>query len=425
MWNIIQSIDQIPELIEVQLNYYRKSDHACFKEALRKSPRKLPPAKGEIVKIPKTEFLAYWLFEDKDPNHPLAKDFEALARNAANAIPDLSMHFEVSETSIRAFRKSPDQERPPDIPTRLGVSIGLSVVNQLIGTTRADWNKIDRTRNEEGKEEPRFDYDLAGTDVGFVAVENKGGIVSDNTRISPTVSRRKGEIVKGMDALRPSYGSVPLIGTIGVADSREDSRLKCWLLDPPIPKPEKIDSEVYRIARRLEFQRSLMRFVFPRWKALDFAIEERTKAILAHNEWEQFQDLALKRPQGGKFRLKWEGVRKVQTRAGDRLWVGVIRKCRPGYLLYIAMEHHWASAVVEQELSRLKEMGSPSRTEEVVLQWQATNRERGLLIGTLAEFGKTFGRRTPVKLPATLYQTSGGLAFALIEKKRRIIRPKP
>jgi hypothetical protein len=379
---------------------------------------KIPPEKGEVMKITKSEFLAYWLFEDKDPTHPLARDFETLARDAAKAIPALSFHFESKGSQIRARYMEPGTERPGDIPTRLGVSVGLSVVNKILGITRADWNKIKKTYTTKGKEKPRFDYDLAGTPAGFVAVENKGGIVFDNTR-KTGVSARKTEIVSGKKALRPFYGSVPLIGAIGVADSREDSRLKCWLLDPPMVPPDDLNPEVFQITSRLRYHRSLMKMVFPKWESLDHSIAERIESILSENQWKHFEKLALKRPNGARFQLKWNEVRKVQANSGDKLWVGVIGKLSPTYLLYIAMEHHWANAVVEQDLSSLLTMQSPSRTEEVMLQWQATNRECALLIGTKAEIGATHDGRSPVNLPATLNQTSSGFAFALIKKERK------
>lgn len=426
MWSSIESIEQVPDEIEVHVDYYRKTDYDYLEKALQvdeaskgeKASQKinLPTKDGQTLKISKTEFLAYWLFEDKDPTHPLARDFETLARDVAKAIPALSFHFESNGSSIRARFKKTNSERPPDIPTRLGVSVGLSIINKILGITRADWNKIDKSHNSKGKENPRFDYDLAATPSGFVAIENKGGIVQNNS-MKKSVSERKREIIDGKKALRPSYGNVPLIGTIAVADSRDESSLKCWLLDPPIAPPDDLDPEVFQITSRLRYHRRLMKMVFPKWESLDQSIAERIESILLENQWKHFEKLALKRPNGARFQLRWNEVRKVQANSGDKLWVGVIGKLSPTYLLYFAMEHHWANAVVEQDLSSLLTMQNPSRTEEVMLQWQATNRECALLIGTKAEIGATHDGRSPVKLPATLYQTSSGFAFALIKKE--------
>jgi hypothetical protein len=39
MWSSIESVEQVPDEIEVRVDYYRKSDYADLKNALKQSRR--------------------------------------------------------------------------------------------------------------------------------------------------------------------------------------------------------------------------------------------------------------------------------------------------------------------------------------------------------------------------------------------------
>ena len=426
MWTRIHSIDSLPKMIKVRVDYYRKSDHGKLTEALKKAPnRKIPPSGGDAIEIPTAEFLAYWLFEDKNPDDPLVRDFEALAALASEAIPDLRNNFESTDSTIRARIRKTGQERPPDIPTRLGVAIGLSVVNQIVGLTRADWSKIDKSRSNK-RENPRFDYELAATPVGLVALENKGGIVRDNTKKGPAVSKRKREIEECKTSLRPSYEEVPLIGTIGVADSRDDSQLKCWLLDPPMPNPSNLPPEVFRVLNRLRFQRSLVQMILPMSHAVHNAMREREMDILREQSIGSFEGKSLRYPSGGRINLKWKAERKVHAIGKNGLWVGMVTKLKHDRILFAGLGKRWVDAALRQELRFVSEFDGISASGDSKLEWHATGDELAMLSGFEFTRGEVENDLTTVSLPVSLHETMGGFAFAIIEKKeippRKIVR---
>lgn len=420
MWNRITTIDELPEHIEVRVDYYRKSDYAELKLSLKGDETDLPPAEGKIIKIPKSEFLAYWLFEDRNPDDPLSEDFDTLAKSVADALPDLKRHFERSGNDLRAKAWPEGAERAGDIATRLGVAIGLCVANKITGLTQADWDKIPKT-SKDGVEESRLDYHLAAGSSGFIAVENKGSISEDNSKKSASVSRHKRSIIKKKREFRERNSDGFLIGTIAVTDSNDTSKLKCWLLDPPIPDPQKLSPDVFRVINRMRFQQSLMKVVFPRWDTLHDAIEDRSQEIVLDNELQILEGKALKHPSGHKLKLRWKEGRKVQATLNGRLWAGVLGPCGLNHLLYVGLERTWADAVVDQNLTTLMEIHSPSSTDKVTLKWQPTKSERSMLIRTEAKFQKDDKGNDVALLPATLQQTSGGFAFALIKKEKRQI----
>ncbi|RYD73465.1 MAG: hypothetical protein EOP84_21490 [Verrucomicrobiaceae bacterium] len=76
-WNRIKTLDDVPDEIDVKVNYYRESDHSDLMKAFEGSMDKLPAAEGTIIKISKSEFLAYWLFEDKNPDDLISSGFDA------------------------------------------------------------------------------------------------------------------------------------------------------------------------------------------------------------------------------------------------------------------------------------------------------------------------------------------------------------
>lgn len=251
IWQRILSVNDLGSEIKVKVCSYNKEHREKIRESIPLRQVGLPQD-NDVISIPTAEFLAYWLFEDRDPNDPLSSSFEILSQSAADALPDLKRNFEYSRGDIRALSKKHGTERPGDISTRLGVAVGLSVANRILGVNRADWEKLEKTY-KNGKEEKRLDYALAATVDGYVALENKGSVVSDNRRKPSTVSQHQASITDKKKSLRNAQKEQPLLGAIAVADSRSDSTLKCWLLDPPVKLPIDLDPVLFRILTRLRY----------------------------------------------------------------------------------------------------------------------------------------------------------------------------
>lgn len=429
-WSKIRSLDDIPDEIEVRVDYYRKNDFSDLENAMKDhltgrlhSTVELPAKEGAVIKIPKSEFLAYWLFEDKDPSEPSMESFEAISDSVEDALPDLKNHFEVLGENVRAKPKTEGSERPNDISTRLGVTIGLCVTNKIVGLTRADWDKIAKT-SVEGVEEKRLDYQLAATPVGYIAVENKGSITKNN-RLKKGLRDHELSIIAKKDALRAKAnpGGV-LVGAIAVADSRNDSHLKCWLLDPPHSFPDNLAPDVFKILNRLRFQRSLTQIVFPKWESLHEAMERREEEIRREGGTVFFEGQALKYPSGNQYRLKWKGRRKVHAMGKNGLWVGTFTRLKQGHILFVGLGRRWVEAAIRQQLGFLNAFDGTSASGETMLEWDASSDELGMLSGF--KFSSTEGKDgfTHVILPAVLHETRGGFAFALIENRRKVIRAR-
>ncbi len=417
-WHRILSIDALDDEIQVQVGYYSKDHLAKIQRSLPIRQAELP-ADGEVIRVPKVEFLACWLFEDRDPDDPLSASFDALAASAADALPDLKRHFEHCDGDLRALSKKPGTERPGDISTRLGVAVGLAVANRVLGVNRADWQKLPKT-TKDGKEEKRMDYALAGTIDGYVALENKGSVVYDNRRKTSTVSQHCKSIADKKSEVRKKQPNQPLLGAIAVADSREDSTLKCWLLDPPQKLPTDLDPVVFRIIARLTYYGGLLRCVFPRWKGLFAELKSRIRLLSKADDWSRLNGLDLRYPSKTPIHANWNAGRKVHARSPTNgLWAGVIKPCGPDYLLFIGVSQKWVELILNQNLHELLKVTTESISEKLTLQWEATDRSlRHLdlrLAKTMARVDYREGDSThSVQLPTVVHQTSSGFAFALV-----------
>jgi hypothetical protein len=132
-WNRIRSLDDLPDEVKVRVDFYRESDHDALEKALASGGDgaalsfALPSNEGALIRVTKSEFLAYWLFEDKDLSDPEMSNFESICDSVEDALPDLKNHFEANGRNLRAKAKPSGSERPNDISTRLGVAVGLCV----------------------------------------------------------------------------------------------------------------------------------------------------------------------------------------------------------------------------------------------------------------------------------------------------------
>ena len=70
----------------------------------------------------------------------------------------------------------------PGFTERIGVALGLCVVNEIHGLTAADWKKIPEAPGKGGH--PTFDFEIstASTGTNFIQTENKGSTIADNSQ---------------------------------------------------------------------------------------------------------------------------------------------------------------------------------------------------------------------------------------------------
>jgi hypothetical protein len=417
-WHRILSTEDLGEEIKVEVSYYSEKHRRKIRKSLPSRKGHLPEH-GEVITIPASEFLTYWLFESKNPADPLFASFEVLSKSARDALPDLKSDFEHSESNLRALAKPPGSERAGDISTRLGVAVGLAVTNKMLGLTRADWMKLPKTYDDNGTEQPRMDYDLTTTADGYVALENKGNIITTDNRMKPpAVSGQLASIRKKKKFVRKTQKDMPLFAAIAVADSRDDSTLKCWLLDPPQDLPTDLDPVLFRVIARLSYYGGLFRCVFPRWHGLHRALKQRIQSLRKTGYWQGYSGMPLRYPMEQRIRANWKGESKPQAWSGNGLWAGLVKPCGSDHLLFAGVSKKWVELVLKQDLSRLLEIESKAVSEKVLLQWQAPKRDLKMLFKTHAKIQQVEdSNRYQVDLPVTLHQSSSGFAFALIENQ--------
>jgi hypothetical protein len=421
-WHRILNTEDIGDVVKVEVSYYSETHRRKIRKSLPSRKGHLPEH-DEVITIPASEFLTYWLFEDKDENDPLSCSYEVLSKSVQDTLPDLKRQFEHSEGDVRALAKKKGTERPGDISTRLGVCVGLAVTNRLLGLTRADWSKVEKTyakkrkNSKKATEEKRMDYFLTTTENIYVALENKGSILNNN-RLKAGLQAHVESIKAKKVSIRKKQKAQPLIGAIAVADSRDDSTLKCWLLDPPQDLPTDLDPVLFRVIARLSYYGGLLRCVFPRWHGLHRALKQRIQSLRKTGNWQGYSGMPLRYPMEQLIRANWKGESKPQAWSGNGLWAGLVKPCGSDHLLFAGVSEKWVELVLKQDLSRLLEIESKAVSEKVLLQWQAPKRDLKMLFKTNAKIQQVEdSNRYQVDLPVTLHQSSSGFAFALIENQ--------
>lgn len=420
-WQRILKIEDLGDEVRVEVSYYSDQHHRKIQKSLPSRKGHLPKH-GEVITIPTSEFLTYWLFESKNPADPLFSDFEALSKLVQAALPDLMSDFEHSENHLRALAKPPGSERAGDISTRLGVAVGLAVTNKMLGLTRADWMKLPKTYAGDGTEQPRMDYALTTTADGYVALENKGNIITTDNRLKPpAVSGQLASIRKKKKFVRKTQKDMPLLAAIAVADSRDDSTLKCWLLDPPQDLPTDLDPVLFRLIARLSYYGGLLRCVFPRSKGLFDDLKSRIRVLSLAKDWRRYSGSNLRYQSNQPIRANWKAGRKVHaTSQTNGLWVGVLKPCGYDHLLFIGVSQKWVELILNQDLNQLIEIATKPISEKVMLQCEVTDRGLKKLDPWLSNHARVDYREGDsthsVQLPAMVHQTSSGFAFALIKK---------
>ena len=227
-------------------------------------------------------------------------------------------------------------------------------------------------------------------------------------------------IRKKKEFVRSTRKDMPLLAAIAVADSRDDSTLKCWLLDPPQDLPMDLDPVLFRVIARLTYYGGLLRCVFPKSKGLFIQLKSRIRLLSKTDDWKRLSGQVLRYPSKQPIRANWRAGRKVQVISKTNgLWAGVIKPCGPDHLLFVGVSQKWVESVLNQNLHELLEIATDSISEKLMLQWEVT--DKGLkkidpwLPKTLARTDYREGDSThSVHLPAVVHQTSSGFAFALI-----------
>lgn len=220
--------------IELSAEYYNNEEKKLFEKY--PNYEDIKQILDRKFTIPKDEFLSYMMFTEQADEEGW-KTYEDLKIRTQHRLGDIDDYLDFSNNSIKA-KKTPDRMKSSGLTERIGVSLGLNVINKFHGLTEADW-AITSDTYIDGKRVKDFDYEInmASDGAKFIQVENKGSIVDDNSLKSSTVSRHyssikekkkellEREIERGISRHQNIY-----YGTIAVLD--QNSKAKVWLVDP-------------------------------------------------------------------------------------------------------------------------------------------------------------------------------------------------
>lgn len=255
--------------------------------------------------ISKEEFLAYMMFKDQ-LDRDGHRSYEDLSAKIQHRLGDIDDYLTFDSGSVQAQFIGGDLHQT-GITERVGIALGLCVVNQIHGLTQADWEKIPEAPGRGGH--PTFDFEIpmASTGNNFIQAENKGSATQNNSDQTGTVDSHYRGILKKKNYLRAEEEKleIPLhdnlyYGTIGVLDNRANSTAKVWLVDPPAFNIE-MEPRKYKLVSRLTYYLKEFKEIGLRPKILD-ALENRIEELIQSKEYKSLDNVPIdKRLASGIF----------------------------------------------------------------------------------------------------------------------------
>jgi hypothetical protein len=264
------------------------------------------------ITITEDEFLAYMMFPWQ---MDLAgfRNYNELRNQVQNNLGAVNQLLSFNNGSVQANVIGNDLMQT-GYTERIGVSLGLCLMNKIHNLTAADWKKIPTVPGRNGH--PTFDYEfpIASTGTRFIQSENKGSTIENNTDKRGTVERHYNSILEKKEYVRNEEVKQQIqlhqnlyYGTIGVLDNRPNSNAKIWLVDPPAFEIE-MDPKKYKLLARLNFYLDEFRNIGVK-KRITEALEERIKEIELSKDFMQlnFKKLDDRFPVSGGYYLYMEG----------------------------------------------------------------------------------------------------------------------
>ncbi len=242
-------------IINLSLEYYDAAQQTLFQGF--PNATQLNTLVQNVIAIDKANFLAYMMFtEQMDKNG--FRTYNDLQRRIQNRLGDIDDFLSFNNGSVQSKMTALEMMQPA-FTERIGVTLGLCVINKIHGLTAADWKKIDETRGRNAHPTFDFEFPIASTGTTFIQAENKGSIVTDNTLQNASVQNHyngikiKKDYVRAEEAKKQIYIHQNLYyGTIGVLDSRANGIGKVWLVDPPAFEIE-MEPRKYKLLARLHY----------------------------------------------------------------------------------------------------------------------------------------------------------------------------
>lgn len=269
--------------MDVSVKYYNENERVLFQSYPNSA--QLNALTANNVSVSKDELLAYMMFTEQR-NRPGFRTYSELQARIQQRLGDIDDYLTFNNGSVQT--RFIGNDMPADFTERLGVGLGLSVVNKIESLTQADWELIPTVAGPGGH--PTFDYQIAVASTGsnFIQAENKGCLIADNGTKPPAVSNHyasikvKKEYLRNQDAANnvTLYSNL-YYGTIGVLDNQNSSTARVWLVDPKAIVLD-MDPYKYKLVTRLKYYLEELTNIGVRkyiLKALRDRIEEIEKTV--------------------------------------------------------------------------------------------------------------------------------------------------
>jgi hypothetical protein len=239
------------------------------------------------------------------------RTYRELCSRITHRLGDIDDFLSFNNESVQAIMTGNDLMQT-SITERIGVALGLCVINKIHGLSFADWKKIPTVPGRNGH--PTFDFEIpiASTGTSFIQVENKGSAIADNSLKTGSVPAHYNSIQDKKDYVRKEEAkrSIPIhqnyyYGTIGVLDNNENSKAKVWLIDPPAFEIE-MKPYKYKLLARLRYYLDEFKNIGVNTKIIN-ALGKRIEEIEDSSQYIKFDNVPLDYKYPRAFHLFMDG----------------------------------------------------------------------------------------------------------------------
>lgn len=256
------------------------------------------------IDIDLDEFKTHLTFTEQNINDSRFNKKEVLAKKVSNRYENFTDYFELDTISQNSnlsnliinpkMVNSEIIDIPKDNIERMGVSIGLCIVNDFHNLSEADWIKIPIS-NKSKSLDFNFEPIISSTGTHILQLECKGHLTKElnsNARISQ-ISKSRQHVLKKKNDANIQYNSDDIVtpvvyyGTISVSNFHSTH---VWLVDPI--STIKMNPEKLQLLNRLWFYYDNLRIFMSRTQ-LVIALANRIAVIEKIENYQQLDNFPL------------------------------------------------------------------------------------------------------------------------------------
>jgi hypothetical protein len=384
--------------IDVRVDYYDQKEEACFKTRYRNAAE-IDRVAGSTVHLPLAELLTYSLFVNKRPELPGASSFAEIKANLNSSARDFDLGLRVTKSSLKTVLTGNDQIS--DLSHKIGTGVALSIANRLTGLNEADWNRmtVGRAKAE--------DFSFASESTGHVQVEAKGSSVKDHSGAKPATVRQHAADIRAKfraSRARDTGHPVTRYGVIGSIDTREDSVMRSWLVDPPEGMIDRNPRD-QQLLNRLSFVAEILDVVLPS-SAFAMQLYKRIATLAQVDDVFAYSRIPL----SGTAESWRQTIFLTQPQDVTRHFFGTILTLLDGTRFFYGVRSEWIDAAQQQDFDQIMSLKSPPHSESVAISMPGRFEEKLDGPGPRIAADRSLRPRTEV---AHVHTASSGRVFGI------------